>query len=297
DYLLFWPVLPAAIWLATGVGLLLAFRRATSPVLLRLAATFVALWALLATTALVTILSLGGWSSWGILLASPWRLWEPSDWAYWLLGGIGSLAVLTVAFSLNQIVGRGLLYLLGPTRLAWPERLGAPPARTRLYSYRSDRLDAFSFTILGGNRRHLVQRSEVILLSDGLLHCLTPEETEAVIAHELGHIRDLDARYVTFFRTLSHMMRWDPVLAYLAWAITRREEYRADLAAARATRNPQALARALLKVIEAPGPSARSTAVVALLGFGGRRGHREALLRIERLLELAESPEYRELLP
>lgn len=295
--MLVWPALPAAVWLATGVGLLIAFRRASSPVLLRLAATFVALWALLATTALVTVLSLGGWSSIGMLLTAPWQMWEPSHWAYWVLGGIGTLAILTVAFSLNQVVGRGFLYLLGPSPLMWPARLGTPPARTRLYSFRSDRLDAFSFTILGGDWRQLVQRREVILLSEGLLDRLTPAETEAVIAHEVGHIRDLDARYVTFFRTLARMMRWDPVLAYLAWAITRREEYRADLAAARATRNPQALARALLKVLTTPASDARPAAVVALLGFGGLRGRREAHLRIRRLMELAESPEYRESLP
>ncbi len=288
-----WPLLPVVLWLASGAGLLVAFRKATSPVLLRLAASFVALWALLATTALVTVLSLGGPGAVGRLLADPEILFDASHGIDWVIGGLGTVALLTLAFSLNQIVGRGMLLLLGPEPRPWPERLGPAPERTRLLAFRSQRLDAFSFTLLTTDRRHLVGRVEMILLSEALLARLSAEETEAVIAHELGHIRDLDARYVTFFRTLSRMMRWDPVLAYLAWAISRREEYRADLASARTTRNPQALARALLKVLEENGPPARSAAVVALLGIGGHRGRREALLRIERLLDLAESPEFR----
>ncbi|MGI0150636.1 MAG: M48 family metallopeptidase, partial [Thermoplasmata archaeon] len=284
------PAIPALAWLACGAGLLLSFRRSTAPVLLRLAALFAALWALLATTALVAVLSMGE----GSALAAPWLIWDAPRWEYWALGGLGAGAVLLAAFALNQVVGRGLLAQLHPTTRPWPTGLAPPPARTTLGSFPSERPDAFAFTLLelpgwrSGPRRH-----EVILLSEGLLARLTLEETRAVVAHELGHVRDLDARYVTYFRTFARMMRWDPVLAGLAWAVTRHEEYRADLEAVRLTRDPRALARALYKVLDAAsGPADRAPAP-GLLGLGGRAGRREALRRIERLLELADSPEFR----
>jgi Zn-dependent protease with chaperone function len=106
-------------------------------------------------------------------------------------------------------------------------------------------------------------------------------------------VRDLDSRYLTFFRTFARMMRWDPVLSYLAASVTRHEEYSADLAAARMTRDPRALARALYKVVTVDGPTGAAP-TTGLLGLGGSQGRAEALQRIERLLELAESPEFRE---
>jgi len=59
---------PVAVWVATGFGLMVAFQRAAPSVVLRLAAAFLALWALLATTTLVWVLRNGGWSA---VLAAP----------------------------------------------------------------------------------------------------------------------------------------------------------------------------------------------------------------------------------
>ena len=82
------------------------------------------------------------------------------------------------------------------------------------------------------------------------------------------------------------MMRWDPVLAFLADSLTRREEYRADLDAVELTRRPRALARALYKAaLLAP---ARRSVLPSLMGVSGRRGRRETLERIRRLVPLAE---------
>ncbi|HYK93096.1 MAG TPA: M48 family metalloprotease, partial [Thermoplasmata archaeon] len=132
---------------------------------------------------------------------------------------------------------------------------------------------------------------EVIVLSDGLLDALTSVEVEAVVAHELGHVRDLDARYLTFFRTLARMMRWDPLFALFASSLTRREEYRADDDAVSQTRRPLALARALFKASTRTSAASR-VGVNSFLGSPGRRGSIETRRRIERLIALAESGTY-----
>ncbi len=282
--------LPVGIWVATGTGLVLAYRRSTPPLLLRLAATFLALWALLATTVLVWVLANGGWSAILALLQSPGLLFENRFWGVWLLGGLGALLLLTTAFLVNQLVGWSLLRVLRPEPLAWPPRLPTPSTRTSLLRFESPRAEAFSFTLLdpGLRVRSGPHRHEIILLSGGLLELLTADETEAVVAHELGHVRGLDSRYLTFLRTFARMMRWDPLLAYLAWSLTRREEYRADWEAAHATHRPLALARALYKALSV-GSLMGSGGSAAFLGLGGRRGRREALERIRRLLWLADS--------
>ena len=286
--------LPVAIWAATGVGLWFALRRSAPPVVLRLAATFVALWALLATTVLVWVLSNGGWSAIVRLSREPLAIFETRWAVLWLEGALGALAVFVLAFSLNQLVGRGFLRALRPRPIPWPGRLPTPREATSLLVFDSVRAEAFSFTLLELGRPGWLgfRRREVILVSNGLSRRLEPEELEAAIAHELGHLQGLDGRYLTFFRTLSRLMRWDPVLAYLAWTLSRREEYRADEAAVALTRRPLALARALYKVsLEGTAPL---TGAVGFLGAGGRRVRRDTLERIRRLIDLSESGGYDE---
>jgi Zn-dependent protease with chaperone function len=288
-------LLPIAIWAATGLGLAFALRRATSPLVLRLAATFAALWAFIATTALVAVIMMGGLPALALVATDPFALLAPDHEVFLLFGAIGAFLLFTVAFSVNQLVGWGLRALLRPTPLPWPALLERPAAATSLYRFASPQADAFSFTLLeptGWGR--WPRRHELILLSDGLLERLTNTETVAVIAHELGHVRDLDSRYLTFVRTFARMMRWDPVLAVLASSLTRHEEYRADDAAAVLTGDPRALARALYKVLADPRPARPIPGVAALLTLSGRRGSREAVRRIERLLALAETPAFRE---
>jgi Zn-dependent protease with chaperone function len=283
-----------ALWGGSGLGLLWAFRRSTSRVLLRLAAAFSALWAILATTLLAGILSMGGWPALLRLVQSPLYLLEPEHAAFWVAGALGAFAVLSAAFLLNQLVGRGLLAVLVSRPIAWPAGLRPRPDRTSLLRFESQRLEAFSFALVEFDRRPPgVRRRELILLSAALLDRLSPEEVEAVVAHELGHVQLLDARYLTFFRTFARMMRWDPVLAGLARTLTRHEEFRADDQAIRMTRRPRALARALYKVLTESAPRGKGRTAIGLLGVPGRGGRRDALARIERLLRLAESPEFR----
>ncbi|MCI4351672.1 MAG: M48 family metalloprotease [Thermoplasmata archaeon] len=287
--------LPVGAWIAAGVGLMYAFRRSAPPVVLRLAATFLALWALLATTTLVWVLANGGWTAIATLLRSPLLLFDPSYVRWWLYGAVGALLVFCIAFLVNQLVGRGFLHLLRPRLLAWPPELPRPRERSSLLVYRSERPEAFSFTLLepGTPWWSRPRRHEVVLLSAALGNLLTSQERQAAIAHELGHVRGLDSRYLTFVRTFSRMMRWDPLLAYLARSLTRREEIRADLEAVRMTGQPLALARAIYKVVTFEPPLPRA-GVAGFLGATGRRGRPAALDRIQRLVALAESGKFPE---
>lgn len=280
-------LLATGAWVAAGGALALAFSRGTSSVLFRLTAGFLAGWALFATTTFLWILAHGGGSAVVELARTPLALFAPGSVDVWIEGAVGAFGVFLVAFLLSQAVGRGFLLVGRPRPLAWPQHLSVPETAVSLLAFPSDRADALTFTLLehaGGLR---FRRRDVILVSDALLSRLAPEEREAVIAHELGHRRELDGRYLTFFRTLSRMMRWDPVLAFFADQLTRREEYRADLDAVELTRRPRALARALFKANELAAASGRSAA--GLLGVGGARGRRQTLERIRRLLVLAES--------
>lgn len=285
--------LPVVIWVAAGVGLLLAFRKSTPRLVLRLAAFFLALWAVLATTVLAWVLLNGGVPAVLALLHSPLLLFQ-SRWAIvWLTGALGAFAVFTVAFLLNQLVAHSLMRLLPTSEVPWPQDLRGPESSISLLEFDSSAAEAFSFTLLrlGLTEGRLPHRHDVILVSSGLRSLLTADELDAVIAHELGHVRGLDARYLTFLRTFARLMAWDPLLAYLARRLTTREEYRADLDAARMTHHPLSLARALYKAVSLPNPPAPRP-FSALLRVRGRHGRQEAYERIRRLVALAETGAY-----
>jgi Zn-dependent protease with chaperone function len=277
-------------WASLGVGLLVAFRRSTSTVVFRLAAAFLALWAFVATTGLIWVVANGGWTGMLRLAAAPLVIANPSNAELWAAGALGVFAIFLTAFVLSQAVGRGYLAVRRPRGLDWPARLPAPRVPTDLLAFASPRVEAFSFTLLEPGGAALLRRRNVILVSDGLLDGLTPDETEAVVAHELGHLRELDGRYLTFFRTLSRLFRWDPILAYLADRLTEREEFRADLDAVELTGRPRTLARALFKAGSASG----GRVVPGFLGASGPRGRRQAIERIRRLVALAESGRFPE---
>lgn len=123
----------------------------------------------------------------------------------------------------------------------------------------------------------------VVAATEGLLERLEPEEVEAVLAHEITHIRNRDVAVITlasFFATLAaYLMRWlfwfgpfvgdrrdrqggaNPVLVlYLAsfavWilsyflirALSRYREFAADRGSAILTGAPSRLASALVKI-------------------------------------------------
>jgi Zn-dependent protease with chaperone function len=280
-------LVPLLVGLAAGAGLAWSFRSSRSATVFRLTALLVGAWSLFATTVLVWVVVGGGARAIAILARSPAALFAPGTFGIWALGAFGAFLVFCTAFALCQAVGRSLLHLLGPRPLPWPARLPVPSTPTRLLAFASVRPDAFTFTLLRPSRRSGLQREEIILVSDGLVADLTPDEWEAVVAHELGHVRELDGRYLTFFRTFARMMRWDPILAVLARSLTRREEFRADDDAVALTGRPRALARAIYK--SSRHRSSSPGTLAGLLGPGGARGRQQAAERILRLMALAES--------
>jgi Zn-dependent protease with chaperone function len=284
--------LPVAVWAGAGIALAAAFRRSGSTAVFRLTAIFLGFWALLATTTLVWVLANGGWGAVLTLVRSPLTIFELRFLDLWLYGALGAFLVFFTAFLISQAVARGFLAVLRPTPVAWPTALPTPERATMLYVFPAESPEAFTFTLLEGGGRRLLRRKDIIMVSEGLLELLDRDERVAVIAHELGHLRELDGRYLAFFRTLSRLMRWDPVLAYLADSLTRREEFRADLDAVEMTRRPRVLARALYKVSRPPGH--RATATSGFLGVGGARGRLHAIERIRRLVSLAESGRFPE---
>jgi Zn-dependent protease with chaperone function len=92
--------------------------------------------------------------------------------------------------------------------------------------------------------------SEVLVIKRPLVEELDDDELKTVLAHEFGHIEGLDARFRPYFEVLARVYRFDPVIRSLRSWVRRIQEYGADDRAVEVTGNPQALARALVKVTE-----------------------------------------------
>lgn len=287
-----WAFLPVGAIVTVAVALAVAYHRSGAVTTSRIAVGLLAAWALVATTALVAIVAGGGWPAIGRFARSPVAYLQATPPTAWLWGAAGAFALFALAFAFTQLVGRGYLRLLRPWPLPWPVGLPAPATPTRLLAFPSERADAMMFTLIERVGRLRVRPVDLILVSDRLLRLLSATEWEAVVAHEIGHGRGLDGRYLTFVRTFSRMMRWDPIFAYVSDSLTRHEELRADAVAVELTGRPRALARAIYKASRiAP---ARPGISAAFLGTGGRRGQADALARIERLVALAESGRFPE---
>jgi len=129
-----------------------------------------------------------------------------------------------------------------------------------------------------------------VAVTEGLVSTLNREELQAVVAHEMAHVSNLDIRLMTMVAALGGaivlLSDWAgrsvrfrrsrddrggggavfiiwillvilaPILTrLLAMAISRRREYLADATGAEFTRNPLALASALEKLEQASEPT------------------------------------------
>lgn len=134
----------------------------------------------------------------------------------------------------------------------------------------------------------------VVVFTTGILEKLDREELQAVMAHELGHIRNYDIRFMTTIALIAGLIPlladflgrsifWGsggrrrsrddngagaifaiiglllailaPVFsALLHMAVSRQREYLADTTSAQLTRNPEGLIRALQKIAADPEP-------------------------------------------
>ncbi len=196
-----------------------------------------------------------------------------------LIAGI----VLGASALLGQISSRALLRHCQSHRISedgLPERI--VPDGTQVWLVRDQRPDAFAVAVVRPDRRRLLRVNDIIVLTTALRAILSDAELQATLAHEAAHVRAHDSRYLPLVRTLSSILFLDPVLRLLARRLAARYEFGADEDAAWSTRNPRALASALIRI--SMSPAGRSAGASIL---GGRR--RPLLLeRVERLLALAD---------
>lgn len=134
-------------------------------------------------------------------------------------------------------------------------------------------------------------KKPLIVMSENLVSLLKKDELEAVMAHELAHVKNSDTTLkalVTAYRTaLPH----DPIIRLVEAAFHREREMVADEAAAKATGRPLSLASALLKIYEAfPKNNLRSYGALSILGAGSSLMSRHPSIRqrINQLIHLAE---------
>ena len=109
----------------------------------------------------------------------------------------------------------------------------------------------------------------VVIVSTGLLSSLDRDEVEAVVTHELMHVKNHDSRFKVFSTVMSRFMFFDPFSKFFDPAVHREREYLADEMSGRTTGKPGSLASALLKIHEKAngGPPALSG-----LSIVGREG-------------------------
>ncbi len=154
---------------------------------------------------------------------------------------------------------------------------GIPGARMRIV----ESSDAIAVAV-GGKERN-------ILLSKGLSEVLERDELQAVLAHELMHLKHHDAEFKVFSRVLSRILFFDPFSKFFDPAVHREREYLADEMGGRSTGKPAALASALLKIAD-HGLPPKSAWGLSILGSGRGIFSRYPPLkeRVQRLLLLSE---------
>jgi heat shock protein HtpX len=230
---------------------------------------------------------------------------------YTLGGSGGALIALVVAAGMNlftfwnadrivlsmhgarEVDGRNCPLLVGIVH-ELATRAGLP--MPRVYLIDSPHPNAFA---TGRNPEHAA-----VAATTGLLAILDKQEVAAVLAHELGHIRNRDTLIMTMTATIAGAIsmlanfgfffrgdgeRSNPLAMIAAMfvapfaamivqlAISRTREYGADRASAEICRNPRALASALAKLAagaaRVPSPvAARNPAASALYIVPGARG-------------------------
>ena len=110
----------------------------------------------------------------------------------------------------------------------------------------------------------------VVAMSPALAGSLSPDETEAVLAHELSHLRNGDSHAKGLARLARAAFPFDPVLRLTEAAIHRERELWADRAAVAFTGKPLALASAIVKANSQPRVRAAGHTAGLFVGGSGR---------------------------
>lgn len=130
-----------------------------------------------------------------------------------------------------------------------------------------------------------------IVMSESLLTLLKKDELEAVMAHELAHIKNSDTSLKALVTAYKTALPHDPIIRLVEAAFHREREMAADETAVKVTGRPLSLATALLKIYEAfPRRNLASYGTLSILGTGGTLMSRQPPIRqrINQLAMLAE---------
>jgi Zn-dependent protease with chaperone function len=131
-----------------------------------------------------------------------------------------------------------------------------------------------------------------VVMSESLLSLLKKDEVEAVMAHELAHMKNSDTTLKAMVTAYKTALPHDPIIRLVEAAFHREREMVADETAARTTKKPLSLASALLKIYEAfPKGKLRSYGTLSILGAGSTLMSRHPPIRhrINQLIHLAET--------
>ncbi len=135
-------------------------------------------------------------------------------------------------------------------------------------------------------------KKTIVVMSESLLPLLKKDELEAVMAHELAHIKNSDTFLKAMVTAYRIALPHDPIIRLVEAAFHREREITADQAAAKTTGKPLSLASALLKIYEAfPRSNLASHGSLSILGAGSTlmSRHPPIRYRISQLVHLAES--------
>jgi len=133
----------------------------------------------------------------------------------------------------------------------------------------------------------------VVAMSPKLAGSLSSDETDAVLAHELSHIKNGDSAAKGLAKLARVAFPFDPVLRLVEAAVHRERELWADKVSVEFTGKPLALASAIIKANS--GPTATVSNLAGL--FVGGSGHGLLSLypnlerRVDILVELARRME------
>jgi len=131
----------------------------------------------------------------------------------------------------------------------------------------------------------------IIVMSQKLLSLLKKDEIEAVMAHELAHVKNSDTTLKAMVTAYKTALPHDPIIRLIEAAFHREREMVADETAARTTEKPLSLASALLKIYRAfPKKDLGSYGTLSILGTGKTLLSRHPPLsqRVQQLVRLAE---------
>jgi Zn-dependent protease with chaperone function len=135
-------------------------------------------------------------------------------------------------------------------------------------------------------------KKPLVIVSENLLSLLKRDELEAVMAHELAHIKNSDTVLKAFVTAYRAALPHDPIIRLVEAAFHREREMVADETAVNITGKPLSLASALLKIYEAfPKNNLRAYGTFSILGSGSSlmKRHPPIINRVNRLIYRAQT--------